>query len=168
MIIHIYVAHPARALRRPAGSVILFQLRVFLLGGEDSALGFRSGQVAARAESPLLRFSLSHFPPGSSTWNLPGRPIVPAAFRADARCAIATSLSATAADASRLTMSIMTGFRSGAASVTVVARPLPSCRLFLFPTHTTACWLAVRHCGSTLWNTAPLRPQPPPSWIPIG
>ena len=148
-------------------SGILFQLR-FFTGGEDSALGFRSGQVATRAESPLLRFSLSHFPMGRATRQLPGPQNGPPSYCDDARFVIATRSLATAAGASRLTMNIMTGLRSGAASVTVVARPSPSCRLFLSPTHTTVCWLAVRHCGSTLWKTARWNPQRPPSSIPTG
>ena len=103
---------------------------------------------------------------GRATRKLPGPQMAPRSCCADARFVISTRSSATAAAASRLTMSIMTGLRSGAASVTVVARPSPSCRLFLSPTHTTACWLAVRHCGFTLWKTARWNPQRPPSWIP--
>ena len=94
-------------------------------------MGFRSGQVATRAaESPLLRFFLSHFPTGRASRKLPG-PTGPRSCCADARFAIATRSSATVAVASRLTMNIMTGLRSGAASVTVVARrahrvPMPN------------------------------------------
>jgi hypothetical protein len=145
-----------------------FPVESFLLGGEDSASGFRSGQVATRAaESPLLRFFLSHFPTSRASRKLPGSTGLRSRC-ADARFAIATPSSATVGVVSRLTMSIMTGLRFGAASVTVVARPLPSCRLFLSPTHTTACWRGVRHYGSTSWNTAPLSPQPPLSRTPTG
>jgi len=147
---------------------LFFPVEISYWGGEDSAPASDLGKVNTGAESPLLRFSLSHFPLGRSTWKLVGPQIVPRSFCADARFVSVTQSSATAAAASRLTMNIMTGFWSGAVSVIVVARRLPSCRRFLCLTHTTVCSLVVKHCGIILWSAAPWNRQPPPSWIPAG
>jgi hypothetical protein len=40
------------------------------------------------------------------------------------------------------------------AAALVAGRPSLSFRFFLFPTRITACWRAVRHCGSDLWSAA--------------
>jgi hypothetical protein len=117
-------------------SGILFQLRVFCWEARTPLWVSDLGKVATRAESPLVRFSLSHFPMGGATRKLPGPQNGPPSYCDDARFVIATRSLATAAGASRLTMNIMTGLRSGAAFVIVVARPSPSCHLFLSPLHT--------------------------------
>ncbi len=97
-----------------------------LFGRRGSASGSDLGQVTARAEPPLLRFSLSHFPPSRSTRKLIGPQIVPMSFCAGARFVNVIRSLVTVAAASKLTMNIMTGLRSGAVSATVAAGPLRS------------------------------------------
>ena len=62
--------------------------------------------------------------------------------------------SATAAAASRHTMSIMIGLASVAVAAQFAGRLSLSSHCFLSLTRITACWRAVRHCDGALWNTA--------------
>ena len=72
----------------------------------------------------------------------------------DALIAATIRSSVTDAVASRRTMNITTGLRSGAVFATVAGRHLRSCRCFLSLTRITACWLVVRHCGGAWWRVA--------------
>jgi hypothetical protein len=148
-------------------SGILLQLEsLFRRRGSASGSGLGRSTLGQSPDEP--RFFLSHFPPRRTS----SKPIGPAtarrSFCGDALFANAIRSSVTDAAASRRTMNITTGLRSGAASATVAGRPSPSCPCFLFPTRITVCWLAFRRCGDACWNTALGKRRRPRSRIPIG
>ena len=129
----------------------------------------RSWRGHPPGQSPQLRrFFLSHFPPRRTSSKPIGRLPAPKSSCDDAPFVSAIRSSATGTAASRHTMNITTGLESGAASATVAERPSLSFRCFLSLTRTTACWLAVRRSGDTLWITAPGKMRRPLSKIPIG
>ena len=135
-------------------SGILLQLEsLFRRRGSASGSGLGRSTLGQSPDEP--RFFLSHFPPRRTS----SKPIGPAtarrSFCGDALFANAIRSSVTDAAASRRTMNITTGLRSGAASATVAGRPSPSCPGFRSLTPATACWLVVSHGGGVLWSTAP-------------
>jgi hypothetical protein len=105
-------------------------------------------KLALMGQSPWeLRFSLSHFLARRTSSKATGPETTTRSACRNARFVIRVRLSATAAAASRRTMSIMTGSRSVAVAARIAERPSLSCRCFLSLTRITACWHAVRHCG---------------------
>ena len=120
------------------------------------------------------------FRPAAQAGNRLGRTGAPRSSCGDALCVNAIRSSAMDVAASRRTMSITTGSKSGAVAATVAGRPSPSSRCFLSLTPITACWLDVRRCGDASWSTAPGKrrcprsktliacPTPPPSAAGLG
>ena len=129
----------------------------FSSGGRSSASGHDLGGSTPEGQSPdELRFCLSHFLSRRTSCSRPiGPQAAPKSCCGGAPFVNAIRSSAMDAAASRRMMSITTGLTSGAAVAPVVGRPSPSCRAFRSLTRTIVCWRAVRHCGGSLWNTAP-------------
>lgn len=115
----------------------------------------RSWQVKPGQSSNELRFFLSHFPSPRTSSKRIGPRVAPRSFCGDVPLVNAIRSSATDAVANRRTMNTTTGLASGGVAAPVAGKPLPSCRYFLFLTHTTVCWLAVRRCGGASRSTAP-------------
>ena len=114
-----------------------------------------------------IRFCLSHFPLRRRESKLTGPKSARKLSRGDALFVNAIRSSATAAAASRPTMSLTTGSGSGAVAAPIAGRPSPSSRCFLSLTRTTACWLAVRPCDGASWSTGPGKRRRPRSKTPI-
>ena len=129
---------------------------IFVSGGRSSASGYDLDGSNAGGQSPdTLRFCLSHFPSRHTSSKRIGPPAAPRSFCGDALLVNAIRSSVTDAVASRRTMNTTTGLASGGVAVPVAGKPLPSCRSFLFLTHTTVCWFAVRRCSGASRSTAP-------------
>jgi hypothetical protein len=128
----------------PAGagaqlSAIFFSSRDFL--AEVKAPSSRSdlGQVDANGLGPpVSRFSLSHFPLGSTTSKPIGPGIGRMASCADARFADKIPSLVTVGGGNRRTTKIMIGFRFAEVCVTCAGRRSLFCRPFLHPIATTA------------------------------
>ena len=128
---------------------------IFVSGGRSSASGSDLGRSTPWQSSNELRFFLSHFPSPRTSSKRIGPRVVPRSFCGDVPLVNAIRSLVTDAVASRRTMNTTTGLASGGVAAPVAGKPLPSCRSFLFLTHTTVCWLAVRRCGSASRSTAP-------------
>lgn len=125
------------------------------LSGEGALLPVQILAGQRRGQSPdELRFFLSHFLRRRTSLKRIGPET------ATSSCGAALHVngirsSATAAAASRHTMSITIGLASVAVAAQFAGRLSLSSLCFLCLTRITACWHAVRHCDGALWNSAP-------------
>ena len=108
-----------------------------LPGDEGSALGQICARSLHRAEPPLARLSLSHFPRRRASW----KPIGPNQLKesfAGAQFACEIRSWGTVVDGNKLMTKSMIGSRFAAASAVLAARRLRSCQHFLSRTAITA------------------------------
>ena len=123
--------------------------------GEGALLPVQILAGQRRWQSPNeLRFCLSHFLRCRTSLKLIG-PETATRSCGDALHVNGIRSSATAAAASRRTMSITIGLASVAVAARFAGRPSLSYHCFLSLTRITVYWRAVRHCDGALWNTAP-------------
>ena len=132
-------------------SVILFQLG-FSSGGRAPLPAQILGRSTPEQSPDELRFFLSHFPLRHTSSKLTGPTAPTRSSCAAAQFASAIRSRVTDAVASRRTISVTTGSRSGAVAAQVAGRPLPSSRRFRSLIRVFSCrlWTIPRRQGHRL------------------